>query len=297
MKSPSQASLKYPHSTLINSLDEFGGSNLAAEFRLHRSGEGRGKMSADLEVAITVNGSAEGMVTCKIDGEYQSVRPNPGTIWLNPSSVQSEEIRIASPDLMVLHLFLPNSTFVRLGNEYALPRFPTQSIRYSAVARDQAIEQIGLSVLSEMKSPSFVGRMLIESASLFLAARLLQSHAEAGIPARDRSKHGLDPVRLKRVLGYIEEHCLDEITVAEIADVACLSMFHFIRAFAKAMGTPPHRYISDRRIDAAKKLIAAGRSSLTEIALACQFSSSSSFTRAFRRVMGITPAEYRRALR
>jgi AraC family transcriptional regulator len=297
MKSSSQASLKYPHSTLVRSLDELGSSNLQADFRLHRRGEGPGAKNADLEVAIAVDGSDEGMVTCKIDGEYQPVRPSQGTIWLVPASAQSEEIRIASRDLKVLHLFLPNSTFIRLTNEYALPHIPAQSIRYSTVTCDQIIEQIGLSVLSEMMSPSFVSRMLIESASLFLAARLLQSHAETNIPKRDRPKYGLDAVRLKRVLDYIEEHCLDDITVADIADVACLSMFHFIRAFASAIGMPPHRYINQRRLEAAKRLITGRRLSLAEIALTCQFSSPSSFSRAFKREIGITPAEYRRALR
>jgi AraC family transcriptional regulator len=293
----SHAALKYPHSTLISTLDEHASAQMAADFRLHPSGEEPGRKSPDLEIAITVNGSDSGMVTCKIDGEDQPARPSRGTIWLVPASAQSEEIRVAAPELKVLHLFLPNATFLRLGNEYALPDFPAQAIRYSSVLCDPAIEQIGLSVLSEMMNPSSAGRMLLEGASLFLAARLLQAHAEIDVPARNRPKHGLGAARLKRVLGYIEEHCLDDITVADLADVACLSMFHFIRAFAKAMGTPPHRYISRRRLEAAKDLMAGGRMSLAEIALICQFSSASSFARAFKRAMGITPAEYRRTLR
>ena len=108
--------------------------------------------------------------------------------------------------------------------------------------------------------------------------------------------HRLDDVRLRRVLAYIEEHLAEDITVADLANVACLSIFHFTRAFAATMGVPPHRYVSQRRLESAKAMIATGRASLSEIALDCRFSSQSSFTRAFRRATGMTPAEYRRAL-
>jgi AraC family transcriptional regulator len=103
--------------------------------------------------------------------------------------------------------------------------------------------------------------------------------------------------RLRRVLDYIEEHLAEDITVADLANVACLSIFHFTRAFAATMGVPPHRYVSQRRLESAKVMIATGRASLREIALDCRFSSESSFTRAFRRAIGMTPAAYRRALR
>jgi AraC-like DNA-binding protein len=55
------------------------------------------------------------------------------------------------------------------------------------------------------------------------------------------------------------------------------------------MGVPPHRYVSRRRLESAKAMLATGRASLSEIALESRFSSQSSFTRAFRRATGMTP--------
>jgi AraC family transcriptional regulator len=75
------------------------------------------------------------------------------------------------------------------------------------------------------------------------------------------------------------------LPVADLAEVACLSSFHFTRVFAATMGVAPHRYVSRRRLESAKVMIASGRASLQEIALACRFSSESSFTRAFRRAI------------
>jgi AraC family transcriptional regulator len=188
--------------------------------------------------------------------------------------------------------------FARLKDYYNLPAGPESSIRYSCGVQDEVINQVGLSVLSEMMSPTAAGRMLVETSSLLLAARLAYAHAETElIRLPTLTPHRLDDGRLRRILAYIEEHLAEDITVADLANVACLSIFHFTRAFAASMGVPPHRHVSQRRLESAKAMIATGRASLSEIALDSRFSSQSSFTRAFRRATGMTPAEYRRSLR
>ena len=119
-------------------------------------------------------------------------------------------------------------------------------------------------------------------------------NGSSGLP---RSQGRLNNARLKRVLAHIDDHLAEEITVADLAEVACLSVFHFARAFAATTGVSPLRYVGQRRLEVAKAMMATGEPSLSEIAFDCRFSSQSSFTRAFRRVTGITPAEYRRQLR
>ena len=113
--------------------------------------------------------------------------------------------------------------------------------------------------------------------------------------SRESSTNPLDSRRLRRVLDYIEEHLADDIAVADLAKIARYSLFHFARAFSTAMGMPPHRYVSQRRLERAKELIAAESRSIAETAFMCRFSSQASFTRAFRRTTGMTPAVYRRS--
>jgi AraC family transcriptional regulator len=207
-----------------------------------------------------------------------------------------DEAHIRSPKVQVIHLSIPNVVFARLMDDYNLPAVPARSIRYSCAAQDEVINQIGLSVLSEMMSDA-AGRMLVETSSLMLAARLALARRDGAIRPPIPTPHRLDDGRLRRVLAYVEEHLAEDITVADLANVACLSIFHFTRAFAAATGVPPHRYVSRRRLETAKAMIATGRASLSEIAFECRFSSESSFTRAFRRATGVTPAKYRRTLR
>ena len=103
----------------------------------------------------------------------------------------------------------------------------------------------------------------------------------------------LDPRRLRRVSEYIEAHLSEELSVEMLANQAYLSPFHFARAFKAATGTTPHRYLTDRRIERAKALIAEGRLPLAEIAHVCGFSSQAHFTRWFKRIVGTTPGAYR----
>ena len=87
-------------------------------------------------------------------------------------------------------------------------------------------------------------RLLVETPAL--AARLAHSYAE------------------RRVLDYIAQHLGANTIVAELAGVACLSPFHVARMFSAAMGVPPHRYVSQQRLESPMALLAAGKQSLSD---------------------------------
>jgi AraC family transcriptional regulator len=288
---------KYPVSKLLKSSRGLGWSTLFAELcSYYGYREGPGPVAPHAKISITVHGPDRGIVTCKVASSRWSMPPATGSIWLKPHGGKYDEARIDSAKVQVLHLYVPSLAFARLMNDYNLPPLTGRSVRYSCGVKDEVINQVGLSVLSEMMRPTAAGRMLVETSSLLLAARLAHLHCEMGLvrsPMMSRDR--LDDARLRRVLGYVEEHLAEEITVADLAAVACLSVFHFTRAFTATVGLPPYRYVSQQRLESAKAMIAAGRASLGKIALDSRFSSQSSFTRAFRRATGMTPAEYRRA--
>jgi AraC family transcriptional regulator len=131
-----------------------------------------------------------------------------------------------------------------------------------------------------------------------LMARLVQNHVDAPPPGILTSavQEGLDRRRLARVLDYIEANLEGDLTVARLASVACLSQFHFARAFKAAVGRSPHRYVSARRLERAKDLLSDANRALVDIALTLKFSCQANFTRAFRQATGQTPAQYRRSV-
>jgi AraC family transcriptional regulator len=96
------------------------------------------------------------------------------------------------------------------------------------------------------------------------------------------------------VLDYIETNLEGELAVDHLASIACLSRFHFARAFKAAVGQSPHRYVSGKRLERARTLLTRGDRPLVDIALALNFSCQANFTRAFRQATGQTPGQYRR---
>jgi AraC-like DNA-binding protein len=125
-------------------------------------------------------------------------------------------------------------------------------------------------------------------------SELVAESSNPSSPQRLRS-HRLHEVRLRRVLDYITENLGQEITIAQLASVSCLSPSHFVSVFSRAVGVAPYHYVSLQRLENAKMMLADGKRSLSDIAFSCQFSSQSSFHRAFLRAIGVTPGEYRRA--
>jgi AraC family transcriptional regulator len=95
------------------------------------------------------------------------------------------------------------------------------------------------------------------------------------------------------VTDFIEASVSGEFTVEDLASVACMSQAHFSRSFKAATGAAPHEYVSRRRLDLAKQLLASTDRLLIDIAYATGFSSQANFNRAFRRVVGTTPSQYR----
>lgn len=100
--------------------------------------------------------------------------------------------------------------------------------------------------------------------------------------------------RINRVMDYIESNIDKELTVAELADVAHFSRFHFQRIFGGIMRESLNRFIQRVRIEKAGTLLLMnGKKSITEIALECGFSSSAVFARSFKERYNMSASEWR----
>jgi AraC family transcriptional regulator len=107
---------------------------------------------------------------------------------------------------------------------------------------------------------------------------------------------GLPKWRAQRALAYIEANLGSKIAIGEVADCVVLSKSHFSRAFKKSLGTSLMSYVTMRRIERAKHMMASSPERLSDIALACGFADQSHLNRYFRRVVGVSPGFWRRSL-
>ena len=158
---------------------------------------------------------------------------------------------------------------------------------------DQAVWDTALKLKAEVGNSDPSSRQYAEALSLVLVHELIRLERATTGPARPL-RGGLPVWQQKRVIDFIEEHLAEKISLATLAELVGLSLYHFARAFTQSFGVPPHHYHMARRIDRARSLLQEPALSVTQIGLQIGFRETSSFTRAFRRFTGLTPTEYRR---
>lgn len=101
-------------------------------------------------------------------------------------------------------------------------------------------------------------------------------------------------VHLRRARDHADRHYTEPIGLEELAAVAGLSKYHFLRLFRAAYGRTPAAYLSERRVERAQDLLRATNLTVTEVCHAVGFSSLGSFSSRFRAVVGESPSEFQR---
>ncbi|HKS26898.1 MAG TPA: AraC family transcriptional regulator [Pyrinomonadaceae bacterium] len=157
---------------------------------------------------------------------------------------------------------------------------------------DPVINNVGLALLAELDSEGLSGRLYAESLANVLAVHLLR-HYTAEDGGAQKFTGGLSGHRLRAVTDFIAENYEQDLSLAELAQVAAMSTFHFAREFKRATGTTPHQYLIKFRVERAKALLAESGMPLVEVGFRSGFSHQSHFSRLFRRLTGTTPLSYR----
>ncbi len=106
---------------------------------------------------------------------------------------------------------------------------------------------------------------------------------------------GLAPSALRRVLDHIDAHLGENMSLEALASRTHLSAYHFARTFKQSVGVSPHRYVLEQRVSKAQELLSRTALPLSSIARTVGFSDQSHFSRCFRRLVGATPSDFRRA--
>ncbi|WP_270567227.1 helix-turn-helix transcriptional regulator [Clostridium beijerinckii] len=99
---------------------------------------------------------------------------------------------------------------------------------------------------------------------------------------------------IKKSIEYIENNLNKKIQLKELADKAFLSKYHFHRVFHSVVGEPVAEYIRKKRLEEAANELLTTENKIIDIALKYQFSNQESFTRAFKKLYGIPPKEFRK---
>ncbi|MFD4837020.1 AraC family ligand binding domain-containing protein [Achromobacter sp. NPDC058515] len=132
--------------------------------------------------------------------------------------------------------------------------------------------------------------LAFDSALLMLLGEF-RRHAQVPRPAQAEGAPRFAPV-----IDYLRAHLSRRLTLDELAAVAGLSPFHFLRSFQAHHHATPQQMLMALRLFEAKRLLAAGQAP-AQVALAAGLTDQAHLTRAFSRRYGVTPARYQKQVR
>ena len=95
------------------------------------------------------------------------------------------------------------------------------------------------------------------------------------------------------ICNFLNQHCTEDLTLEEVADMAGFSKYHFSRLFKEFAGMPFYKYLNTRRIAYSERLLLDPDINVTEVAIRSGFNSISAFMRMFKIVRNCTPTQFR----
>jgi AraC family transcriptional regulator len=231
----------------------------------------------------------------RYEGIHRVVPPAPGSILMVPAGSPARWRWGSHSDS--LHVFLEPGLVARVAAE----AFGLDPARVSLPPLDglqfPPLRAAMLAVNDELTAGVDGGRLAAESLANLLAVHLIRN-ASAPCPPTRRTYGALPPQRLRAVVEYIEDHIDANLTLEQMAAAAHLSAYHFARRFKASTGLPPHQYVVARRVERAKQFLQQnGDLSLAEVAASFGFSDQSQFSHHFKRLVGVTPKQFRRSAR
>ena len=231
----------------------------------------------------------------RCEGVARHFPPSAGSIILVPAG---SPVRAHSSGFKdVLHVFLEPGVVERVAAE-AFELDPARvSIPPLNGLQHPQLRAAMLAVRDELTVEGRGDRLAIESLANLLAVHLLRHASALRQPAR-RTDGALPPRKLHAVIEYIDAYLDTDLSLAQMAKAVHTSAYHFARQFKAATGVPPHQYVVARRVERAQQLLRESDDlSLAEVATDVGFSDQSQFSTHFRRVVGVTPREFRKSAR
>lgn len=159
-------------------------------------------------------------------------------------------------------------------------------------ARDPLLEALMGTLADSLTAEKRPSRLYWDGVAHTLTCRLLSLHSTVAT-TRAQAPHILAPARVERVLAFMDANLATDIALSDLAAVAGVSVFHFIRGFRQATGRTPYECLIHRRLERAKALLRESDLPLSNVARACGFNSAGQFSVMFKRVAGVCPSRYR----
>jgi len=237
---------------------------------------------------ITLSGHLKTYKQSSVGKNFSNCGPN-GSVCVVEAAQPHSALWTDDSEILTIHLdpiFLQQTA---IENEFS----PNFELRYgSSEGEDRLVSQIGLALVNEANSDAVSERIYSESLMQTLVLHVLKNYSSAKYGVQSL-KGGLSGYKLKQVTEYINDNLDQELSLAELSQIADLSQFHFSRSFRETTGLPPRKFLMKRRVEKAKRLLAESNLPIVEVGFQTGFKTQSHFTSLFRRLTNVTPRVWR----
>ena len=216
-----------------------------------------------------------------LEGRRYRLRPG-DIVLLPPGTVHRAEMRPEEPYERIILYILPS--FLE-GLSTASSQL-VEIFTHSPVLRpgDDRLTRLALKLERALETDGF-GKDLLCQAEL---TRLLVHLARCpGLSPEPKPLSPQDP-RVGQLLAFLDDHFTEDVRIDDLAQRFFLSKYHMMRLFRQETGVTIHQYITQKRLLLARSYLASGRSA-TDSCYQSGFGSYSAFTRASRKLLGVTP--------
>jgi AraC-like DNA-binding protein len=193
-----------------------------------------------------------------------------------------------------LFFYIPRNAFDAIADDSDATRIG--DLNHSSVAFDDAtIAHLGWAVLPAVRNPGQANQLFLDHVFLALGTHVAQTYGGLRPPSRPVAG-GLAPWQVRRAKEIFSAKLDNGVALKEVARECGLSLSYFSRAFRRSVGVPPHTWLLQHRIEVAKEKLRDRRVSVSQVALTCGFADQSHLTRVFTRMVGLSPAAWRRVV-
>jgi AraC family transcriptional regulator len=211
----------------------------------------------------------------------------PGGLNVVPAGVASRWFIEAPMEQLVIRI--PQQTLTSVAQDMGLDR---AHLRSQYRDPDPRIEHIAQALHLETHEGGPNGPIFAEGLAVALCAQLIRDFSQRE-PIASLGRQRLSSAQFARVIEYIDANLDTEgLTLRRLSEVAGLGVSSLRTSFAARAGRPVHRYIVERRVEYAAKLLAQG-APISDAAMQAGFSHASHMARWMRRLMYVAPHELR----
>jgi AraC family transcriptional regulator len=249
-------------------------------------------VTPDQTIGVAMSGRFD--LDIHLNGRWHSSMHHAGSIGMGHGGEVIRAKKTIAPNEMAACalVYLPGEQLLSASEHFRRTAQPLPETGFNAVVdRDPGISQMVINLTQAMRRGA--DDLYAETAAAWLAVHLVSRHGDGAGIDDVRSPGVIQDSRLARVIEMMMARFSEPLALDELAGEACISKFHFARLFRRQVGSTPLGFLTNIRMDTAKRLLLTTDLTIGEVATACGYATAVNFTAAFTARHGVSPSAFR----